>query len=236
MLRAWKSWKRAVELVEYKPEHLAPSANYAPTKSAYGVGRRMRYWHEYVIDLMLTNPELDQNTIAAMLGRSPSWLSRIVNSHMFQEAKALRRMEHDAGIHASIVDKLESLADLTLDLMTERVVQKGNEMPMQMLRETCDSALKALGYTASPNGKGGAAGPQVAVHVHQATPEGLEEARRKLRAVNAVVVEVDSGDIMLSPEELPPGEYGVVSQAGEGGAPVDARAESPSQSPGWAAL
>lgn len=196
-------------LEDIPPTSLPASANYAPTVSAGAAIKRVRYWHEYVIDLMLTNPELNQNQIAAMLGKTPAWLSRVVNSDMFQMAKAQRRADHNSGIHASIVDKLESLADLALDAMTERVLQHGNTLPMSTLKETCDMALKSMGY-GSGAGRGGQ-GPIVQVNVHQTTPSALADARERLRKVNEVPDGANAQQVP-SLEEL--------SSSGAGGMPT----------------
>lgn len=193
--------------------------------------KRMRYWHEYVIDLMLTNPQLTQGQIAAMLNRSEAWLSRIVNSDMFRAQYEARRFALNAEVDVSITEKLQSLADIALDQMTERVVQQGNSLPMGVLQETCALALKSLGYGAAPRGSQGGQGPQVNVHVHQATPDSLAEARARLRMVTQIEVSngPEGAGEMPALEQLHPGDDYSFPEAGEEGARLrsdgDARGE-----------
>lgn len=54
---------------------------------------RLRYSHEAMIDQILANPGISQNTLAALFGYTPAWVSRIINTDAFQAMLASRRSE-----------------------------------------------------------------------------------------------------------------------------------------------
>ena len=67
---------------------------------------RVRYTHEACVDMILANPAVSQNDLAAHFGYSAGWMSIVVNSNAFQEKLAERKGELiDPVIKASLEER-----------------------------------------------------------------------------------------------------------------------------------
>lgn len=120
-----------------------------PAPSPYDAikaNRRMRWWYEHLADLMIANPSMKQNDLAAHFNRSPSTISLIINSDAFKAYLAQRRAEYTKTLDASVRDKLLNVADKSFDLILQRFEKKRDTIPLDSLQKLADSSLKALGY------------------------------------------------------------------------------------------
>lgn len=98
--------------------------NVAPRPAAPTMGRlqKVRYTHEAMIDLIIKNPELSQNEIAAYFGYTPAWISNILASDAFQAAMAARREEIiDPEIKATIEERFRALVIRSLAVLQEKL-------------------------------------------------------------------------------------------------------------------
>jgi hypothetical protein len=146
---------------------------------------------EAIVDWEILNPGVDANICAERLGINISTLSIIKNSDAFIDYRARRLASHHESISgASIVEKTEELAKLSIDIMSERFNAKRSDIPLDTVRDTCEMALKALGFGNRP-AVGQPASGNVNVFVG-ASPEQLASAREKMirqNSENAVVIE-----------------------------------------------
>lgn len=146
-----------------------------------------RWWHDSVIDYMLANPTARLSEIAHEFKRSYNYMSIILNTDMFKARLAARRNELNAGIHASIQNKLLRTLDATLDVVHEQITTKRTQIPFRDTSAFVNSTLERLGYGVKQGGgtavQVNVSGPQVRV-----TAQDLEEARALLRRSEAARV------------------------------------------------
>ena len=116
------------------------------TASAANAIARVKYSHDAMIDLLIANPAISQNEIAANFGYTVPWVSRIMNSDAFQARLALRKEELlDPVIVASIEEKFRALASKSLDVVLDKLsVTNSVELGLKAL----EISAKALGYGA----------------------------------------------------------------------------------------
>jgi hypothetical protein len=75
--------------------------------------------------MILANPAVSQNELAEAFGYSASWMSIVVNSNAFQEKLAERKGELiDPVIKASIEQRMDQLAKMSMDLLMEKLEAK----------------------------------------------------------------------------------------------------------------
>ncbi len=124
--------------------------------------RKVRYSHDAMIDLIVAEPSIKQNDLAAIFDRSPAWISQIINSDAFQARLEERRTELvDPVLQASIKERLNAVASVSLEKILDKLtsaVPKDDDF----LIKTATLATKALGYGARD---GGGATANVAVVV-----------------------------------------------------------------------
>ena len=122
------------------------SAPLIGTESAANSIARVKYTHDAMIDLIVANPALSQNEIAAHFGYTTPWVSRVMNSDAFLARLALRKAELvDPAIAFSIEEKFKALADKSLDVVLEKLtITNSADLALKGL----EIASKALGYGA----------------------------------------------------------------------------------------
>lgn len=131
------------------------------------------------MDWELANPDLHLKECAKLLGVTQTYLSIIRNSDAFIEYRAKRRIEHNENVSVSVVERTEELAGLTLEVLHERIEAERESISLGGVKETCDMALKALGF----GGARGGDATQVNI-VIGADAETLSRARETLRSIN----------------------------------------------------
>ena len=109
---------------------------------------KVRYSHDAMIDLVIQNPGIAQNEIAAAFGYTPSWVSTIFASDAFQARMAMRREEVIVpAVRATIEERFKALVIQSLEVLRRKLeVQPSDELALG----AATIAAKALGYGARP--------------------------------------------------------------------------------------
>lgn len=121
------------------------------------VAPKIRYTHDAMIDMVVENPAIHQNQIAAHFGFTPSWVSTVFTSDAFKAKLAQRRAEVvDPVLQMSLRERIEALTSQSLRVLQEKLARPASEVPDLL-------ALKALELGAKAMGLGGNQAPQVVV-------------------------------------------------------------------------
>ncbi len=119
--------------------------------------QRVRYSHDAMIDCIIANPAMSQREIAAIFGRTESWISIVFNSDSFKERLAERKEELvDPALRATFEEKLKALADKSFQVIMDKLqAQPDAGLAVKAL----DLTTRALGY--------GAKQPQTQINFQQ---------------------------------------------------------------------
>ena len=110
--------------------------------------QKVRYSHDAMIDLIIENPTISQNDMAAHFGYTPGWVSQIINSDAFRERLAERKDELvDPRIRTSIEERIRALADKSIEVLLQKLHETNN---MNVAVRALDVATRSLGYGAKP--------------------------------------------------------------------------------------
>lgn len=157
-------------------------------------------WHEELANFMIQNPGATQAAIAKHFGKSVSWISIVKNSDAFQDYYNARRSEVNALADATLVDKLEGLAEMGVEALIGKLEDHftgDTPLSLDALKEVSDMALGKLGFGAKMNGGGLNTGDNTTVVI--ADMNALEAARRRLAEMRTAT-EVPSSPTDITPE------------------------------------
>lgn len=127
-----------------------PTAEEKGYSQDYSRIAKVRYSHDAMIDLIITNPSISQREIATVFGYSEPWISRIYGSNAFQARLAERKAELvDPGIIEAIESRMRGVAIQSLDVIAEKLSATSNA---DLALKALDITSKALGFGARDNG------------------------------------------------------------------------------------
>lgn len=110
---------------------------------------KVRYTHDAMIDLVIANPQISQNEIAAHFGYTPSWVSTVFASDAFQARLAERKGDLvDPFIRQTVEERMRALVLQSITLLHEKLEQPGISADIAL--EAFKASTKALGYGARP--------------------------------------------------------------------------------------
>lgn len=125
---------------------MTPSTLAGGTESAQHARKRVTYTHDAMIDLIITNPGISQNAIAAHFGYQRPSISRIFNSDAFQVRLAHRKAELiDPSITETFESNVQALANQSLDIIADKLA---TTQSADMAFRAFELSTKALGYGA----------------------------------------------------------------------------------------
>lgn len=108
--------------------------------------QRVSYTHDAMIDLILLKPEVTQREIAAHFNLSEVWISRVRNSDAFLARLAQRKSDLiDPMIVVSFEEKMRSLADISADIVAEKLEATRD---VGLAFKALEMSTRALGYGA----------------------------------------------------------------------------------------
>ena len=170
---------------EFEREVSAPVGAIRPTK--------LRYTHEAMIDMIIAEPGISQNKLAAIFGYTTGWLSTVMGSDAFKAKLAERRGELvDPVLKLSIDERFRGMVEKSLEVLQEKLSQPALQVPDQLALRAAELGAKALGM--------GGGQATVIVPVQQDHLEGLagrllalqsrvSQGNRTEREVEGMVVE-----------------------------------------------
>lgn len=152
----------------------------APTVT--GTIKKVSWWHQSIVDWELANPHRSMGDCAEFFDVTPAWLSTVRNSDAFRAYAARRRNEHNDNVSQGVIGKVEKLAELSMEVLSERIVAERRTIGLEGLKDTAEMALKALGFGQA---KGNAAGATTNVQVNVVDAQALAIARERMRSIGA---------------------------------------------------
>ena len=108
---------------------------------------RVSYTHDAMIDLVLGNPMVSQNEIAAHFGYTPAWVSIIFNSDAFQARLADRKTEIvDPLVRGQVEEAIKGLVARSVSILREKLdnPNAGTELALEVFK----ASTRAAGYGA----------------------------------------------------------------------------------------
>lgn len=107
---------------------------------------KIRYTHEAMADLILENPWISQNQLAAHFGYSPAWISTVITSDAFQALLASRREELvDPELRITLQERFKALCTQSLRVLQEKISKPADLVNDQLVLRTAELSAKSLG-------------------------------------------------------------------------------------------
>jgi hypothetical protein len=110
---------------------------------------KVKYTHDAMIDIIIANPSISQNDLAANFGYSASWVSQIISSDAFQAKLAERKDEIvDPSIRASVNEKFAAMIVRSMAILMEKLDKPSHQIPDHLALRTLELSTRAAGYGA----------------------------------------------------------------------------------------
>lgn len=111
--------------------------------------RKIRYSHDAMIDVILSNPGITQNQLASTFGYTAAWVSQILSSDAFQARLSARRNEVVDPILQEAVDtRLKGMMLRSIEVLNEKLNAPAENVPANIALRTLEVSTRALGYGA----------------------------------------------------------------------------------------
>lgn len=119
--------------------------------------QKVRYTHDAMIDVIITNPGISQGALAKYFDKTQSWVCTIMSSDAFQVRLAQRRHELvDPEIMASIEERFKALATISVNKLLDHLNQPAIQIDPEVMLKAAALGAKALGI-------GGNAAPKTVI-------------------------------------------------------------------------
>lgn len=147
--------------------------------------QKLGFRHDAILHFMLANPTVSKAEVAIRFNVTSAWLSTIINSQAFIEARALYT---EVAFHETVLplrEKMVHAADLAMDRMIQLTPQ---ETDLDTVRKTAESVLGMCGFSAPRVAPGSTTNIQQNNHFHgNASPEVLARARAAIGRPSVVI-------------------------------------------------
>lgn len=105
--------------------------------------KKLNYSHDAIIDLVIANPWITQNELAAKFGYTPTWVSMVMSSDVFKARLAQRKADIiDPGIIQTLEEKFESIVRQSAQVVMDKL---GANPTGEFALKALNVAGKALG-------------------------------------------------------------------------------------------
>lgn len=116
-----------------------------------GAIAKLRYSHDAMVDLILAEPWISQNDLAAKFGYSASWVSQIIASDAFQAKYAERsKALVDPAVLASVNERFRGMVLRSQEILMTKLGVAAKDVPDNLALRTLELSSRALGYGAVP--------------------------------------------------------------------------------------
>lgn len=150
--------------------------------------QKLRYSHKAMIDVLIAEPWISQNELAARFGRTPSWISTIMASDAFQVGLAERTEEIvDPVLKLKAEERFRGLMMRSIDILNEKLAVHHTAVPDQLALRTLELSSRAAGY-------GARAETNINVNVTQQIEDAGDQLVHLLRRKKAEVLEGEFTD------------------------------------------
>jgi hypothetical protein len=114
-----------------------------------GVVAKLNYSHDAMINLIIADPGISQNAIAARFGYSASWVSQVMASDAFQAKLAERSAELvDPQIRQSVELNFKAMVLRSQEILMEKLKAPPEMIPDQLALRALELSSRAAGYGA----------------------------------------------------------------------------------------
>ena len=111
---------------------------------------KIRYSHDGMIDMIVAEPWISQNELAARFGYTPSWVSTIMTSDAFKAKLELRKDEIvDPAIRLSLDERFRAVTQKSLEVLMEKLNQPASFVPDNLALRAAELGAKSLGLGAN---------------------------------------------------------------------------------------
>lgn len=118
------------------------------TGQMVGGVKKPSYTHEALADLILANPAISQNELAAHFGYTPGWISQIICSDSFQVFLHTRKEQIvDPMLRGAIEESFKGLVLQSMQRLREKLEANPSD---NLVLEVFKNSARALGYGAKP--------------------------------------------------------------------------------------
>src|SRR5688500_6296380 len=101
--------------------------------------QKVNDWHQALADFIIQFPQARNKEIAHHFKVSVQWVGMIRRSDAFQELMRSRREVHRELVSASVINKVEALADQAIDEIS-RQMEQGN-IPIEHVKDVAAMSL-----------------------------------------------------------------------------------------------
>lgn len=122
---------------------LPKPVSHAPSMTQIG---KIGYSHDAMVDLIISNPGISQNEIAAKFGYTPGWICHILASDAFQARLADRRDALvDPALRATIKQHFEALCRRSLEILQEKLSRPASSIPDNLALRAAELGARSIG-------------------------------------------------------------------------------------------
>lgn len=110
------------------------------------VVEKLRYSHEAMIDLIITDPWISQGKIAKTFGYTESWVCLVMQSDAFQSKLAERKNDLvDPIIRATIEERFRAMLTKSLEILQEKLSRPTDKISDSTVLKAIELGAKAMG-------------------------------------------------------------------------------------------
>ncbi len=130
--------------------------------------KKTRYTHEAMADLILANPAISQNELAAYFGYSPGWVSTVITSDAFQAFLAEKKERIvDPVLRGAVEESFKGLVLRSIEILRKKL---DGDVDGGFALEVMKHSSKALGYGARVQVSGNITHSHSLMHVLESLP------------------------------------------------------------------
>jgi len=109
---------------------------------------KMRYSHVAMVDMLVQTPWIRQNDLAAMFGRTPAWISTIMQTDAFKALLEERRAEIiDPELRVTVKERFEAMVHRSLQVLQEKLsAPRVEDIPDNLALRAAELGAKSLGF------------------------------------------------------------------------------------------